>query len=175
MPARSSAKTSDSSSCGPVPPSLNGSANLSRSGGMRYPRSGPWKLITATERPEDSICAATAHGSLQPVFAPYRRISHTASRSVVTLRDGVRRLRSSCPHRHAGQVLIDLSQATSSDRLFEKATFMMRNLEGQVQVLILLVTWHVADLGSRPASHQFVRDVFSSICHILSDRTPRPE
>jgi len=41
---------------------------------MRYPRPGPWKLITATERPEDSICAATAHGSLQPVFAPYRRV-----------------------------------------------------------------------------------------------------
>ena len=30
-----------------------------------------------------------------------------------------------------------------------------------MQVLILLVTWHVADLGSRPASHQSVRDVFS--------------
>ena len=34
-----------------------------------------------------------------------------------------------------------------------------------MQVLILLVTWHVADLGSRPASHQSVRDIFSSICH----------
>ena len=90
MPARSSAKTSDSSSGGPVPPSLMGPANLSRSGGMRYPQSGPWKLITATERPEDSTCAATAHGSLQPVFAPYQAgLRALCLTSPVTHRDGV--------------------------------------------------------------------------------------
>ena len=35
----------------------------------------------------------------------------------------------------------------------------------QVKVLILLVTQHLADLGCCPASHRFVRRVFSPICH----------
>jgi hypothetical protein len=41
----------------------------------------------------------------------YRRISDTAARPVVTLRDGVRRLRSSRPHRRRRR-LTDMSQAT---------------------------------------------------------------
>ena len=58
-----------------VPPSLKGPSQFEPHRRRHsLPAVRPWKLITATERPEDSIDAATAHGSIQPVFAPYRRL-----------------------------------------------------------------------------------------------------
>ena len=85
---------------------------LSTDRGLGAPAMCSHRLPSVGGRGDQPVLRASGMAPMLASSRAYRRISHTAARSVVTLRGGVRRLRSSCPHRSRRRFLIEMSQAT---------------------------------------------------------------